>query len=173
MRDAREWGWTRWLLLSLAIAAADIATKAWITHAFELYESRRVTPFFNLVLVHNTGAAFSFLAEAGGWQRWFFAAVALAICVVLVVLLRRSHENRTVAVALALVIGGAVGNLSDRVRLGYVVDFIQLHLPGSGLPPWPSFNIADTAICIGVAFLLWDSMRSGSSTAARPRGEKL
>lgn len=172
MREAGNRAWSRWLLLSLAVAVADLATKEWITHAFELYESRRVTPFFNLVLVHNTGAAFSFLAEAGGWQRWFFAVVALAICGVLVVMLRRSHDNRTLAVALSLVIGGAVGNLVDRVRLGYVVDFVQLHLPGSGLPPWPAFNIADSAICIGVAFLLWDSLRPGSSAAAEPRQEK-
>ncbi len=172
MREARDWKWSRWLLLSLTVAVADLATKAWITQTFELHESRRITPFFNLILVHNSGAAFSFLADAGGWQRWFFAVVALAICAVLVMMLRKSHDNRTVAVALALVIGGAMGNLFDRVRLGYVVDFVQLHIPGSGLPPWPTFNVADAAICIGVAFLLWDSLRSGSGAEPEPRQEK-
>ena len=165
-------GWTRWLWLAVAIAVADLAVKAWVTHALELYESRRITPFFNLILVHNQGAAFSFLADAGGWQRWFFVAVSAAISVVLVVMLSRHAHQRLVASALALVLGGAIGNLADRTRLGYVVDFIQLHLPGSGLPPWPAFNIADSAICIGVAILLWDGLRSGAGAADAARQEK-
>jgi signal peptidase II len=166
-------GWARWLWLSLAVMAADLATKAWVTHAFELYESRRVLPFFNLVLVHNKGAAFSFLAEAGGWQRWFFTVVTVAISAVLIVMLRKSQGQRLVSFALALVLGGAAGNLWDRVTLGYVVDFVQLHIPGSGLPPWPAFNVADSAICIGVALLLWDGLRSGGAAASQPaRQEK-
>jgi len=171
MRESRA-GWTRWLVLALAITVLDLAVKAWVTRTFELYESVRVTPFFNLVLVHNTGAAFSFLAEAGGWQRWFFVGVSTIISVVLVVLLKRNAQQRFVAFALALVLGGALGNLWDRATLGYVVDFVQLHIPGSGLPPWPAFNIADSAICIGVALLLWDGLRSGAGDAAAARQEK-
>ena len=172
MRDAPA-GWTRWLALALAITVLDLGVKAWVTHTFELYESVRVTPFFNMVLVHNTGAAFSFLADAGGWQRWFFVAVSSIISVVLVVLLRRNAQQRLVAFALALVLGGALGNLWDRATLGYVVDFVQLHIPGSGLPPWPAFNVADAAICTGVALLLWDGLRSGAGNEAAPaRQEK-
>jgi signal peptidase II len=172
MRE-RDVSWARWLWLALAVAVLDLATKAWVTHAFELYESHRVTSFFNLVLVHNKGAAFSFLADAGGWQRWFFTAVTLAISVVLVVMLRKSGGQRRVSAALALVLGGAAGNLWDRATLGYVVDFVQLHIPGSGLPPWPAFNVADSAICVGVALLLWDGIRSGARVAESPaRQEK-
>ena len=172
MRESRA-GWTAWLGLALGIAAIDLAVKAWVTHSLELYESVRVTPFFNLVLVHNTGAAFSFLAEAGGWQRWFFVIVSTLISVVLVVMLKRNAGQRFVAFALALVLGGALGNLWDRVTLGYVVDFVQLHIPGSGLPPWPAFNVADSAIVVGVALLLWDGLRSGAGAdAAAARQEK-
>ena len=165
-------GWTRWLWLAAVVAIADLAVKAWVTHALELYESRRITPFFNLILVHNQGAAFSFLADAGGWQRWFFVAVSAAISVVLVVMLARQAGQRLQSTAVALVLGGALGNLADRARLGYVVDFVQLHLPGSGLPPWPAFNIADAAICIGVALLLWDGLRSGAGAGNAARQEK-
>jgi signal peptidase II len=173
----REHGpsWMRWFVLVFAVTALDLATKAWVSNVFELYESRRVTPFFNLVLVHNTGAAFSFLANAGGWQRWFFAAVTIGICTVLLVLLRKHHRERLVAVGLALVLGGALGNLWDRVTLGYVVDFVQLHIPGSGLPPWPAFNVADSGIVVGVGLLLWDGLRSnatGSAAATAARQEK-
>ena len=156
MRKERAGSWLRWLSLSAAIVAADLATKAWVSSAFRYGEVREVTPFFNLVLVHNKGAAFSFLADAGGWQRWFFAAVALAISVVLVVMLRKQHRNRLLALALALVLGGALGNLWDRVTLGHVVDFVQLHAGGYA---WPAFNVADSAITVGVVLLLWDGLR--------------
>src|SRR5512134_1862932 len=117
MREAR---WTRWLAVSAAIVAADLATKAWITSIFRYGEVREVTSFFNLVLVHNTGAAFSFLAGAGGWQRWFFTAVAIVISGVIVWMLRKPGNPPLLSAALALVLGGAVGNLIDRVRLGHV-----------------------------------------------------
>ena len=161
-------GWTRWLAVSAAVIAADLATKAWISSIFRYGEVREVTSFFNLVLAHNTGAAFSFLAGAGGWQRWFFTAIAVAISVAIVMILRGHAGNRLFALALALVLGGALGNLHDRVTLGYVVDFVQLHAAGYY---WPAFNVADSAICVGVALLLWDGLRTGSeapsSTAAR------
>ncbi len=154
-------GWTRWLAVSAAIVAADLATKAMVSAAFTYGEVREVTPFFNLVLAHNTGAAFSFLAGAGGWQRWFFTAIAIAISAVIVVILRGHAGNRLYALALALVLGGAIGNLYDRVTLGYVVDFVQLHAAGYY---WPAFNVADSAICVGVALLLWDGLRTGGQT---------
>jgi signal peptidase II len=149
--------------VSLAVIAADLATKAWVSAAFRLGESLVVTPFFNLVLLHNTGAAFSFLAGAGGWQRWLFIGLAVGISAVLLWMLRREHGNALAAWALALLLGGAAGNLWDRVRLGYVVDFIQLHAGGYY---WPAFNVADSAITVGVAMLIWDSFRD--SRAGRP-----
>lgn len=160
--------WYRWLFVSLVVVAADLATKAWVSAIFRYGEVREVTPFFNLVLAHNTGAAFSFLADAGGWQRWFFTVVSTVISIVIVVILRRHAANRLLAAALALVLGGAVGNLHDRVSYGYVVDFIQLHAAGYY---WPAFNVADSAICVGVALLIWDGIRSGAPPA-RVAGEE-
>lgn len=169
MHEARG-AWYRWLALTAAVVVLDLATKAWVSGAFRYGEVREVTPFFNLVLVHNTGAAFSILADAGGWQRWFFTLVAVGISAAIVFMLRRHHGQALLASALALVLGGALGNLHDRVRFGYVVDFVQLHAAGYY---WPAFNVADSAICVGVALLLWDGLRSGSRAAARPApGEK-
>ena len=156
MREAPK-PWTWWLALSLAVVIADFATKAWITRVFAPGEVLVLTPFFNLVLVHNTGAAFSFLAGAGGWQRWFFIAISIVVSAAIVWMLRRHHEDRLMAIALALVLGGALGNLYDRVSLGQVVDFVQLHAAGYY---WPAFNVADSAITIGVVLLVWDSLRS-------------
>jgi len=152
--------WTRWLLGSVAILVADLATKAWVSAAFHLGEVREITPFFNLVRVHNTGAAFSILAEAGGWQRWLFIVLTLAVSAVLLVLLKRHHGNALLASALALVLGGAAGNLWDRASLGH--DFVQLHAAGYY---WPAFNVADSAITVGVALLLWDSFRGEEKKA--------
>jgi len=148
--------WYRWLGISAAIVVLDLATKAWITHTFQLGETLYVLPFFNLVLAHNTGAAFSFLAGAGGWQRWFFVVVTLIVSAVLVVMLRKSTGNRLLSTALALVLGGAAGNLWDRATMGYVVDFVQVHAAGYY---FPAFNVADSAITIGVVLLLLDSLR--------------
>ena len=156
MRDFFIASWTRWLGVSLAVLVADLATKAWVSRAFHYGETLVVTPFFNLVLVHNTGAAFSFLANAGGWQRWFFIAMTIIVAAVLLVMLRRNHHNRLLALALALVLGGAAGNLWDRASLGHVVDFVQLHAAGYY---FPAFNVADSAISIGVVLLLLDSFR--------------
>jgi signal peptidase II len=155
MREAPS-RWTRWLALSAAIAVADLATKAWISNAFTLGESLEITPFFNLVLAHNTGAAFSFLAGAGGWQRWLFTGVTIVISIVIVVMLSRQRDAPWVSTAFALVLAGAMGNLYDRLTLGYVVDFVQVHAAGYY---FPAFNVADSAITIGVAMLIWDSMR--------------
>ena len=160
--------WARWLLLSAVVVALDLATKAMVSGAFQYGEVRPVLPFFNLVLVHNTGAAFSFLAGASGWQRWFFTVVTIVISVFIVAMLRKHHTDRLMSVALALVLGGALGNLYDRLTLGHVVDFVQLHAGG-----WyfPAFNVADSAITVGVALLIWDSLVSGNP-AAPARQEK-
>jgi len=163
MRETQA-GWHRWLLLAAAVVALDLATKAWVSAVFRYGEVREVTPFFNLVLAHNTGAAFSFLADAGGWQRWFFALVSIGISIAILVMLRRGG-TRLASFALALVLGGALGNLWDRLTLGHVVDFLQLHAGGYY---WPAFNVADSAICVGVALLVWDSFRNVPAPGAAP-----
>ena len=154
MRES-PWAWTRWLALSAAVVALDLATKAWVSAVFAPGEGRDVTSFLRIVLVYNKGAAFSFLADAGGWQRWFFTAIAIVIAAAIVVALRRQHREPLVAAALALVLGGALGNLWDRLTLGRVVDFILLHAGGYA---WPAFNVADSAITVGVAILVWESL---------------
>jgi signal peptidase II len=147
-----------WLWLSLIVILLDQATKWLVMMGLEPFEVIEVVPNFNLTLMFNTGAAFSFLAEAGGWQRWLFAAFALGISGALVVwLLRLESHERFLAAALALIIGGAIGNLIDRVLLGHVIDFIQVYLPLIPLAmfnPWPAFNLADSAISAGVVILL-------------------
>ncbi len=163
----RSSGWLRWLGLSAAVLAIDLATKAWASAVLAPGEPVRVTGFFNLVLVHNTGAAFSFLAGAGGWQRWFFVGVTLAVSAVLLWLLRKDAANRLLALAYALVLGGAAGNLWDRLTLGKVVDFIQLHAAGYY---WPAFNAADSAITLGVILLLWDGVRGARAGPDAPAG---
>jgi signal peptidase II len=163
MRESSP-GWARWLGVSAAVVAADLATKAWVSRALGYGDVVEITPFFNLVLTHNTGAAFSFLAGAGGWQRWFFTAVAIAICVVLVAMLRKPHRDRLVPLSLSLVLGGALGNLWDRVTLGHVVDFVQLHAGGYY---WPAFNVADSAITVGVVLLVWDGLRGSAKPESK------
>jgi signal peptidase II len=158
-----------WLWLSLAILLLDQAGKWMVLLALEPYEVIALMPNVNLTLMFNTGAAFSFLADSGGWQRWFFVVLALIVSGVLVGwLLRLPATERLHAAALALIIGGAVGNLIDRALLGHVVDFIQVYLPIIPLAifnPWPSFNIADSAITVGVVLLLIASLRAETPRA--------
>ena len=168
MREAPR-SWARWLILSAVIVVLDLATKEWVSSVFRYGETREVLPFFNLVLVHNTGAAFSFLAGAGGWQRWFFSVIAFVISGVLVWMLRKPETGRLLSAALALVLGGALGNLYDRVTMGYVVDFIQLHAGGYY---FPAFNVADSAITAGVVLLIWDSIRPQATAPAAATQEK-
>ena len=149
----------KWLWLSLAVVVLDQVTKVAASGALAAGRPVEVLPFLNLTLLHNTGAAFSFLSDAAGWQRWFFVAVALVVTGVLVLWLRRlGAGERWLAGALALVIGGAVGNLWDRVAYGYVVDFIDLHAAGWH---WPAFNVADSAITVGVVVILLDGFLAG------------
>ena len=163
----RTMRWTGWLAVSAAVIVLDLATKAWVSSVFSPGDVRTVTPFFDLVLMHNTGAAFSFLAGEGGWQRWFFTAIAVVISMGLVYMLSKPHSDRLVPLALALVLGGALGNLYDRVTLGHVVDFLSLH---AGRYAWPAFNVADSAITVGVALLVWDGLRGprARQTKAQP-----
>ena len=154
-RDTRSGGWLPWLGLSLAIFVADQFTKVLILGYYRLGDSTYVTSFFNVVRAHNTGAAFSFLAGASGWQRWFFTAVGIAAAVFIVWMLRSHAGQRLFSFALACILGGAIGNVVDRLVHGYVVDFVQLHWRG-----WyfPAFNVADSAITIGAACLILDEL---------------
>ncbi|MGB5254854.1 MAG: signal peptidase II [Sedimenticolaceae bacterium] len=146
----------RLLWLSALVVVADQISKFWIMARFEDYEVLTIWPVFNLTLVYNTGAAFSFLSDAGGWQRWFFIVVGVVVSAVMAVWLGQLHrEERLTAYGLALVIGGAVGNLIDRIWLGKVVDFLQWHWQEWY---WPSFNLADSAITVGVVLLLIDGL---------------
>jgi signal peptidase II len=144
-----------WLSIALAIILLDQFSKTLILGYFQLGDSHTVTSFFNLVRVHNTGAAFSFLAGASGWQRWFFVTLGFAAAVFIVWMLRGHGGQRLFAWALSLILGGALGNVVDRLLHGYVVDFIQVHYGG-----WffPSFNIADSAITVGAAALILDEL---------------
>ena len=145
-----------WLGLALLILIADQATKVMVMGAYRLGDSTTITSFFNLVRAHNTGAAFSFLASASGWQRWFFTAVGVIATVFIVWMLRSHPGQRLFCFALACILGGAVGNVVDRLLHGYVVDFVQLHWGG-----WyfPAFNVADSAITIGAVSLILDELR--------------
>ncbi len=151
----------KWLGLALAVIVVDHLTKFWVSSTLDYQEAVPVLPFFSLVLVHNTGAAFSFLADAGGWQRWFFVAVGVIATVIIVRLLKRHADEPRLAFALALVLGGALGNVIDRVILGHVVDFLYFHYHGFA---WPAFNVADSAITVGAVLLIWDSLRGRHAT---------
>ena len=144
-----------WLGIALAVILVDQLTKSLVIGAFRLHDSQVVTPFFNLVRVHNTGAAFSFLAGATGWQRWFFVALGTVAAVFIVWMLRRHGGQKLFGWALALILGGALGNVVDRLLHGHVIDFIQVHWAG-----WyfPSFNVADSAITVGAALLILDEL---------------
>jgi signal peptidase II len=145
-----------WLGIALLIILLDQFSKTLILGNFQLGDSRYVTSFFNVVRVHNTGAAFSFLAGASGWQRWFFVGLGAVATIFITWMLRRHGQQTLFASALTLILGGAIGNVVDRLLHGYVVDFIQVHWGG-----WyfPSFNIADCAITLGAILLIWDELR--------------
>jgi signal peptidase II len=152
----------KWLALAFAIIVFDHLTKWWVSATLDYQQFIPVLPFFSLVRVHNTGAAFSILADAGGWQRWFFIAIGVIATVIIVRLLKRHAHEKRMALALALVLGGALGNVIDRVVLGYVVDFLYFHYRGFA---WPAFNVADSAISVGAALLIWDSLRGKPAEA--------
>jgi signal peptidase II len=152
----------RWLALAALVLVLDQISKGWVLANFRLMDRQIVTPFFNLVLVFNPGASFSFLADAGGWQKWFFVVLALGISLWLLSLLRRHAQERLLPTALSLILGGAIGNVVDRLRFDAVVDFLDLHLAGYH---WPAFNVADSAITVGVALMLWHQFRFGKDSS--------
>jgi len=146
-----------WYLGTAAVVAVlDFLTKRWVEAALAPGRTVEVTPFFNLVLTYNPGAAFSLFAQGSGWQRPFFIGVAAVAAVVILYLLRRHWRDTLFGVALSLILGGALGNLWDRVALGHVVDFLDFHAAGWH---WPAFNLADSAISVGAALLVWDGLR--------------
>jgi len=147
--------WSRWLWLSLVVIVLDLATKQAILATFRPGEEKVVLPFFSLVLAFNRGAAFSFLADASGWQRWFFTGIAIIASVVIVWLLRKGG-SRWFCGGLALILGGALGNVWDRLTTGQVIDFLLFHWRGWS---YPAFNVADSAITIGALLLIADSFR--------------
>ena len=150
-------GASNWLWLSFFVVIIDQATKALVVNTVKLSDAIELLPILDIVYLENTGAAFSILAQAGGWQRWFFIVLALGVSLALMVWLRRIRsEQILLAVGLSLVLGGALGNVIDRVMHGYVVDFIYFHW---GPHYFPAFNVADTAISIGAGCLLLDAFR--------------
>jgi signal peptidase II len=162
MLDLRAAPWWSWLTASGGVVVLDQLSKWVVQQALVYGQSIEILPFFNLVLVYNPGAAFSFLSSASGWQRELFVAIGVAACGIIVYLLRRHAADPWFCFALSLILGGALGNLIDRVRLGAVVDFLDVHAAGYH---WPAFNLADSAITCGAALLIWDSLR-------RPRAHK-
>jgi signal peptidase II len=146
----------QWLAVALIVMLLDQFTKVLIVGSFQLGESSLVTSFFNVVRVHNSGAAFSFLAGASGWQRWFFVGLGSVAAVFITWMLLRHGQQTLFAFALSMILGGAIGNVIDRLLYGHVVDFVQVHWAG-----WyfPAFNVADSAISVGAACLIWDEIR--------------
>lgn len=151
--NTRLWSW---LGIAVIVLLLDQLTKIAITRTFQYGESSPVTSFFNLVLVYNPGAAFSFLAGADGWQRYFFTLLALVVAGFIIYLLKKNPEKKLFCTALALILGGALGNVVDRLAYGHVIDFLDFHLNNWH---WPAFNLADSAICIGAVCFIIDELR--------------
>ena len=153
-------GMFRWLSISVIVIALDLVTKHLIQQHFVFGDLHSVTSFFDLVRYHNEGSAFGFLNDAGGWQKWFFNGISIVASVVIIYLLKKHINEKLFCAGLALVLGGAIGNLYDRITLGYVVDFLNFHLNNHY---WPAFNVADSAICVGVGLLLLDSFKASKT----------
>ena len=153
----------RWYVLAAVVIVLDQITKQVVLANIAYGETIYVAPFWNWVLTFNRGAAFSFLADEGGWQRWFFTVLALGVSGWIVFMLRSHAGQKLLSFALALIMGGALGNVIDRIRFGAVVDFVQWHAAGFY---WPAFNVADSAITVGAVLMVWDQFVSG---AVKPR----
>ncbi len=150
------------LWISAISLILDQITKTLATANLQLWQPVEVMPYFNLMLAHNPGAAFSFLADAGGWQRWFFTTIAFVVSIAIVIWIKKlKPEEKVLGIALAFILGGAVGNLIDRVRFGYVVDFIDIYV---GTAHWPAFNIADSSIFIGAGIMIYSSFKQPPET---------
>jgi signal peptidase II len=160
MAEERAGSSASWLILSVLVVVIDQISKSYIAAHFGEFEFIRVMPVLDITLMHNVGAAFSFLASASGWQRWVFIGLAVTVSIGIIVWLARlpRSTNKLLACGLALVLGGAVGNVIDRIRLGFVIDFIHFHWDRAY---FPAFNVADSAITVGAAFLLLDALMEG------------
>ena len=150
----------KWLSISAIVVAFDLYSKHLIQQHFVFGDLHPVTSFFDLVRYHNEGSAFGFLNDAGGWQKWFFNGISIVASVVIIYLLKKHTDEKLFCAGLALVLGGAIGNLYDRITLGYVVDFLNFHVNNHY---WPAFNVADSAICVGVGLLLLDSFKASKT----------
>ncbi len=147
-----------WLWLTGLVIILDQASKWIMVSWLSLHETVAIIPFFNLTMAHNTGAAFSFLAQAGGWQRWFFVGLTSVISIVLFIWLKKlKTDAKLEAISISLILGGAIGNVIDRIYFGYVIDFLDVYY---GTYHWPAFNVADSAIVIGAGLLIFDSFRA-------------
>lgn len=145
------------LWVTVVLLVLDQVSKQLVMHTMEYREVIEVLPFFNLYYVHNPGAAFSFLADAGGWQRWFFTAIAVVVSIVLLFWLKATPKsNKPLCLAFCFILSGAIGNVIDRMLFGYVIDFLDFYI---GQNHWPAFNIADSAIFIGAALLIYDALK--------------
>ena len=145
-----------WLGLAILIVVLDQLSKVWISCTLYFGQTIRLTPFFNLMLVYNKGAAFSFLASQAGWQRYFFTVISIAAIIFIIYLLKRHSQQKLFCLSLALILGGAIGNLIDRSLYGHVIDFLDMHAFGWH---WPTFNIADCGITIGAVLFIMDELK--------------
>ena len=145
-----------WLGIAVIVVLLDQVSKITMSRLLLYGQSEMITPYFNLVMVSNQGAAFSFLANSGGWQRWFFSGLAFVVSLVIIWMLHKNTTQRLFCWALTLILGGAVGNLIDRVLYGHVIDFLDFHI---GTLHWPAFNVADSAITVGAALFVLDELR--------------
>jgi signal peptidase II len=145
-----------YLFLALFVLIADQVSKWWAQMSLPMAQAIKVTDFLNWFLIYNPGAAFSFLSQAGGWQRWFFTIIGIIAAVVIIWLLQKNTQDRPFCIALALILGGAIGNVLDRLLYGAVVDFIDVHYQGWH---WPAFNLADSAISIGATLIVINEIR--------------
>jgi len=149
-------GLLMWLGIAIIIVLLDQVTKITMSRLLVYGQSEVITPYFNLVMVYNQGAAFSFLANSGGWQRWFFSGLAFVVSLVIIWMLWKNASQRLFCWSLSLILGGAVGNLIDRLIYGHVIDFLDFHI---GTLHWPAFNVADSAITLGAALFVLDELR--------------
>ena len=150
--NASSYSMLRWTLISFVVIVLDQITKAFATAKLTMFDPVAVMPMFNFTLMHNEGAAFSFLSDAGGWQRWFFSGLASIVSVAIFIWIKKLSPNeKGMAISLSLILGGAIGNLIDRVRFGYVVDFLDVYYDSSH---FPAFNIADSAISVGAVIMI-------------------
>jgi len=156
----------KWTIISVVVIILDQITKAIATAKLVMFDPVAVMPMFNFTLMHNEGAAFSFLSDAGGWQRWFFTVLATIVSIAIVIWIKKlTPQEKGMAISLSLILGGAIGNLIDRVRFGYVVDFIDVYYNDWH---WPAFNIADSAIFVGAAIMIIYSFREEKKTKPDP-----